>query len=98
MPWLLLPSPSKGAASATVCLVLASITHTAFLVFVAPQVVLEFEKNHRSPGFGFKTALPVAGLSSETIMLSRSGQVFASKFGPGAGAANPPIGAGAAAG
>ena len=61
------------------------MTQTAFLRFVAPQAVLEFEKKYRSPGFGSRSFLPVAGLSSETVTASRSDQFFASRFGPAAG-------------
>src|SRR5262245_309428 len=89
MPWLALPSELGGATSATVFLVLASITQTAFLVFVAPQVVLAFEKNQRSPGFGFRTGLPVAFCIGETITPSRSDQFLASRFGPADGAPKP---------
>src|SRR5262249_27001795 len=98
MPWLLLPSPSTGAISAMVCLVLASTTQTLFLVLLAPQVVLEFEKNHRSPALGFSTGLPVAGFTSETTIPRRSDQVLASRFGPGAGAPAATAGCAAAAG
>src|SRR5574341_702512 len=89
MPWLLLPSPSAGAISATVCLVLASMTHTEFLVLVAPQAVLEFEKNHRSPGLGLRTGAPVAGFISDTIIPMCSAHPLDSKLTPEEGAAPP---------
>src|SRR6266542_2100372 len=91
-PWLEFFSPSNGAISATVCLVFASMTQTEFLVFVAPQAVLEFEKKYRSPGLGSMSALPVAGFSSETSTPRRSDQFFARRFGPGFTAGRPGAG------
>jgi hypothetical protein len=72
------------------------MTQTAFFGFVAPQVVLAFEKNQRSPSFGWRIGGPVGCLSSLTMMPRRSLQLLESRLGPAEGA--PATGVGILAG